>query len=90
MSYGGGSEYKTQDVGTDPVVDLDPTVEFTVTKVTLEYPGTIKYYASGWKTFTKPTMYMLPGTYSFVFGSGAPGGTPQWVTVTAGVVTNID
>ena len=40
---------------------------FTTTSVTLNYSGNIKYYASGWKTFTKPTMDLLPGTYQFKF-----------------------
>jgi hypothetical protein len=62
MKYGGATNYQTQSVGSDP------TVEFTTTTVTFQFGGTVKYYASGWKTFTSP-MEMLPGTYKFNFGN---------------------
>ena len=65
--YGGKGMQKSQNVSVDPVVI------FTGTAVTLHFTGDIKYYASGWKTFTKPTMNLLPGTYTFKFsGSGYP------------------
>ena len=52
-------------------VGSDPTVSYTTVTVTLNYTGTIKFYASGWKTFNQPTMEMLPGTYNFKFyGTG--------------------
>jgi hypothetical protein len=62
MKYGGATVYETQDVGTDAMV------AFTTTEVTFQFGGTIKYYASGWKTFSSP-MEMLPGTYRFKFGN---------------------
>ncbi len=55
--YAGSSLQKTQNV------DADPVVVFTGTQVTLNYAGTINYYASGWKPFTQPTMSLLPGNY---------------------------
>ena len=41
---------------------------YQTTQVTLQYPETIKYYASGWQTFTSP-MELLPYNYTFKFGS---------------------
>ncbi len=40
---------------------------YNTTNVALSYNGTIKYYASGWKLFTQPSMEMLPYNYSFRF-----------------------
>jgi flagellar hook capping protein FlgD len=64
--YGGASLQKNQNVG------IDPTVVFTATNVTINYPGKVTYYASGWKTFktnatTSVTKPMLPKTYPFRF-----------------------
>jgi hypothetical protein len=67
VTYNGAGLQKNQDVSADPLVI------FTGTKVTLQFSGTIEYYASGWKTFTKPTTTLLPGTYPFRFyGTGFP------------------
>ena len=63
VSYGGATMSKDQNVGGDPLV------VFTGVKVTLQYSGTIQYYADGWKPFTKPSTTLLPGTYSFMFDS---------------------
>ena len=67
VKYNGAYLKKVQDVGVDPVVI------FTGTSVTLHFTGEIQFYASGWKTFTGPTMSLLPGDYTFRFGgSGFP------------------
>ncbi|MCK5788202.1 MAG: hypothetical protein KAH32_04360, partial [Chlamydiia bacterium] len=64
MKYNGKSNQKSniQIATTNPLV-------YTTTHVSLTYGGTIKYYASGWKVFTQPSMDMLPGNYYFRFGS---------------------
>ena len=61
--HGKTQQISNQDVG------ANPTVSYQTVSVTLNYGETIKFYASGWKTFTQPYMEMLPGTYSFKFGS---------------------
>jgi len=61
VSYGGASQEKSQNVETDP------NVIFQTTKVTLWFSGSIQYYASGWRTFMKPSMELLPLTYTFRF-----------------------
>lgn len=61
VSYAGSSLQKSQNVSVDPVVI------FTGTSVTLHFGGDISYYASGWKTFNKPTMSLLPGKYPIRF-----------------------
>jgi len=61
VSYGGASVEKNQNV------DSNPVVIFQATKVTMQFSGQIQYYAGGWKTFTKPSMNLLPGTYTFKF-----------------------
>jgi len=67
VTYNGAGLQKNQNVATDPLVI------FTGTKVTLQFSGNIEYYAGGWKTFTKPTTNLLPGTYPFRFsGTGSP------------------
>jgi hypothetical protein len=67
VTYNGAGLQKNQDVSVDPVVI------FTGTKVTLQFSGNIEYYAGGWKTFTKPTTTLLPGTYPMRFsGTGFP------------------
>ncbi len=56
---------KQQDVASNPVVT------FTTTSVTLWFSGKIEYLGKistgTWFTFTKPTMEMLPGTFTFRF-----------------------
>jgi len=67
VEYGGSALEKYQDVS------VDPLVIFTGTAVTLQFTGEIQYSAGGWKTFTKPTVTLLPGNYKFRFsGSGYP------------------
>jgi hypothetical protein len=67
VTYNGAGLQKNQDVAANPLV------VFTGTKVTLQFSGNIEYYASGWKTFNKPTTNLLPGTYPFRFsGTGFP------------------
>jgi hypothetical protein len=63
VEYGGARNEKYQKI------NENPNVAFTTTTVTFQFCGTIKYYASGWKTFTKPTMEMLPGKYTFKLDS---------------------
>ncbi len=66
------------------VANGNTLVVFTGTEVTIQFSGTIQYYAAGWKTFTKPTMTLLPGTYTFSFsGNGYPA-----VNVTLNVTGN--
>jgi hypothetical protein len=52
-------------------VGADPIVIFRGTAVTMQFTGDIQYNSGGWKTFTKPTMTLLPKTYAFRFS--APG-----------------
>ena len=52
-------------------VGADPIVIFRGTAVTIQFTGNIQYNSGGWKTFTKPTMTLLPKTYAFRFS--APG-----------------
>ena len=56
----GKSIQKNQDVS------IDPIVIFTGIPVEIQFTGLIKYYSSGWKTYSFPTN-MLPGTYPFRF-----------------------
>jgi len=75
VEYGGSVMEKYQDVSVNPIVI------FTGTAVTLQFTGDIMYSAGGWKTFTKPTMTLLPGNYKFRFsGSGYPA-VEQYITV---------
>jgi hypothetical protein len=55
-------------------------VDFTTTKVTLAYPGSVKYQSGYWRDFTVPTMEMMPGTYLFKF-EGAGQTMRQWLTI---------
>jgi len=61
VSYNGATQQKWQNVGSDPVV------KFQTTKVTLQFSGMIKYYTGVWNPYTKPSMDLLPGTYTFKF-----------------------
>ena len=63
MTWVGQTEQRSNvDItGTNPLI-------YNTTTVALQYPGTIQYYASGWKTFTSP-MELLPYNYTFRFGS---------------------
>jgi hypothetical protein len=65
MTYAYGTDRFYQDTGTDPSVD------FTTTKVTLNYPGTITYQSGYWRPFTSP-MEMMAGTYLFKFEGAGP------------------
>jgi hypothetical protein len=60
------------------VVD-DPVVVFRGTAVTIQFSGNIQYNSGGWKTFTKPTMTLLPKTYAFRFSE------PGYPTVTRNI-----
>jgi len=75
VSFGGSSMQKNQNV------NIDPVVIFTGTAITLHFTGDIMYYASGWKTFAKPTMNLLPGNYTFKFYNDDNPAIQQSVTV---------
>jgi cellobiose-specific phosphotransferase system component IIC len=71
ISYGGASQQKSQNVGTNPNVVFQ-TVLVTVkllSSTNRELSGGAQYYASGWKAFgggtTTTTMELLPLTYTF-------------------------
>ena len=69
------------------ITSISPEVVFQTGMVhwTGVYPKPIKASLGGtWVAFTQD-MELLPGTYKFVFEDGST----QWVTVTAGEVTNI-
>ena len=68
---------KSQDVG------LDPLVIFTGISVEIQYTGMIKYYASGWKTYSFPTA-LLPGSYPFRFYDAANSKSIQKTLVISG------
>ena len=61
MNYAFGRNEKSQDV------NANQNVAFTTTTVSSAYSGSIQYYSGGWRTFTKPSTYMLPNTYTFSF-----------------------
>jgi hypothetical protein len=45
---------------------------FKTTKLSLNHPGSITYYANGnHRGFTKPSMELLPGNYTFYFGGSS-------------------
>jgi hypothetical protein len=57
-------------------------VDFLATAVTLIWPGDIKSNKGGsWWYFTKPTMYLLPGDYSFWVKQGTTWLGPTVLTV---------
>ena len=62
MKYIGQSNQKSNII----LVSNNPLI-YNTTNVALSYNGTIKYYASGWKLFTQPSMEMLPHNYPFRF-----------------------
>lgn len=66
MSYAYGADRFYQDTA------LDPSVDFTTTRVTLNFNGTIEYQSGYWRPFTQPTMQMMPGTYLFKFEGAGP------------------
>ncbi len=49
------------------VAGASQAVPFTTTVVTFDYTGVIQYHQLGWANFNKPTMDLLPGTYTFKF-----------------------
>ena len=65
VEYMQTKDVKQQDVSVDPVV------VFTTTRVTIWFSGKVQYLGQistgTWFTFTKPTMEMLPGTFTFRF-----------------------
>ena len=77
--YGGASQQKSQNVGSDPNVVFE-------TGIVHSDSGTaIQYYASGWHTFTQD-MELLPGSYPFRFSDGQP---QTSYSIGAGVTTHI-
>jgi hypothetical protein len=75
------------------ITTTNPLV-FTTTTVTLSNAGTIKYYASGWKTFTSP-LELLPHNYPFRFYSNGTMILQQNINVlgcaySAGMLTVLD
>ena len=93
ISYGGASQQKSQNVGTNP------NVVFQTTQVTMKLVSSgnmqlsagAQYYAGGWKTFgagtTTATMELLPLTYKFqVSWAGASQQKSQDVSKDANVV----
>ncbi|MCP4611921.1 MAG: hypothetical protein GY845_24735 [Planctomycetes bacterium] len=94
LQLSGGTNYKFKVSGA-AVSNSSKTTWFPV-------PGPIEfqtgYVVSGgaavkasiggrWVTYSSPGMHILPGTYKFVFASPTP--SPQYMTVTAGELTNI-
>jgi hypothetical protein len=76
ISYGGASQQKSQNVGTNPNVVFQ-TVLVTVkllSSTNRELSGGAQYYASGWKAFgggtTTTTMELLPLAYTFQVNYG--------------------
>lgn len=68
MQYKATADRKLAEV----VPDADATITWKTTKVTLNYSGSISYGgATGDSTwFVKPSMELLPGTYTFHFRGG--------------------
>jgi hypothetical protein len=73
VSYAGASQQKSQDVGTNPLVQFQ-TILVTMKLLDSsnnELAGSAQYYAGGWKTFgtstttTTTSMELLPVSYSF-------------------------
>ena len=91
----GDQDYKFR-VSGDVVNNSSETVWFTVPGPIefqtgyVIYDGTaVKASIGGrWIPYTPPGMNILPGTYKFIFSSPTP--SPQWITVNAGEITNID
>jgi hypothetical protein len=63
MSLGGQSNQQSN----INITTVNPLI-FNTTNVALDFNGSITYYASGWKSFTQPSMEMLPQNYTFRFG----------------------
>ncbi|MBE0642597.1 MAG: T9SS type A sorting domain-containing protein [Bacteroidetes bacterium] len=62
---------------------------FNTTNVTLNYPGTIHYYAYGnYRAFTKPSMELLPGDYDFRFSGAGNPNYQKWISVAGCSMTN--
>lgn len=77
MGYNHASETKYPSIaaGTNEV-------DFQATKVTLNHPGDIKSNKGGsWWMFSKPSMYLLPGDYSFWFKTGSKWSGPVVLNV---------
>ena len=96
IGYKGASNSKTQNIEEDPVVVFYTKV---VTVKLLDVAGneinssSVKYYASGWKTFgsnqTTTSMELLPGNYNFRIGyKGASNSKTQNISSNSTVVFN--
>lgn len=79
ISYGGASQQKSQNVGTNP------NVVFQTVQVHSDSGKCTGYNAGGWRTFTQD-MELLPGTYMFRF-SGKTANTSY--TLVVGAVKHI-
>ena len=62
MALAGATEQRSN-------VDINAVnpLTFTAAQVTLHFSGDIRFYAGGWKSFSKPSMDLLPGAYPFRF-----------------------
>ena len=79
MSFNYGTEFKTQDVGADPVV------VFQTGLVNLWFTGTTQHGVGGWPSYVKPTE-MLPIAHRFAFSGPEYPRVELLLTPTAGAV----
>ena len=64
MYYNHGTEQRNGVV----ISGDEQDVTFSTTEINYVYGGTIKFYQNGWGTYTQG-MHLLPGNYSFKFGT---------------------
>ncbi len=77
VTYLGARNEVTQNAGTNPVVTFRTAQVIGATCTS--------FYASGWKSFTSG-MELLPGSYTFAYGSAGPN---QTRTIALGVTNNV-